>query len=97
MKILNSQKFLLHSMTKQEYRTGMVHLMIKLENHSEEFKTPEQLIALIHEYTELLATVYSLDHDDDDLYFDDMDDDTEDEDEDDTGAGSSDDEDGEEE
>lgn len=74
MKIKNSQKFLLNSMTKQDYRTGMVQLMILLEEHSEEFKTPEQLVALVHEYTELLATVYSLDHDDDDLYFDEMDD-----------------------
>lgn len=74
MKIKNSQKFLLNSMTKKDYRTGMVQLMIMLEEHSEEFKTPEQLVALVHEYTELLATVYSLDHDDDDLYFDDTDD-----------------------
>lgn len=74
MKIKNSQKFLLNSMTKKDYRTGMVQLMIMLEEHSEEFKTPEQLVALVHEYTELLATVYSLDHDDDDLYFDDADD-----------------------
>ena len=74
MKIKNSQKFLLNSMTKKDYRTGMVQLMIMLKEHSEEFKTPEQLVALVHEYTELLATVYSLDHDDDDLYFDDTDD-----------------------
>lgn len=74
MKIKNSQKFLLNSMTKQDYRTGMVQLMILLEEHSEEFKTPEQLVALVHEYTELFATVYSLDHDDDDLYFDETDD-----------------------
>ena len=74
MKIKNSQKFLLNSMTKQDYRTGMVQLMILLEEHSEEFKTPEQLVALVHEYTELLATVYSLDHDDDDFFFDDKDD-----------------------
>ena len=74
MKIKNSQKFLLNFMTKQDYRTGMVQLMILLEEHSEEFKTPEQLVALVHEYTELLATVYSLDHDDDDLCFDEMDD-----------------------
>ena len=35
MKIKNSQKFLLNSMTKKDYRTGMVQLMIMLEEHSE--------------------------------------------------------------
>lgn len=63
MKIENSQKFLLHKMTEQDYRTGILQLMFILEEHSEEFKTPEQLVALIHEYTELMATVYSIDTD----------------------------------
>lgn len=63
MKIENSQKFLLHKMTEQDYRTSILQLMFILEEHSEEFKTPEQLVALIHEYTELMATVYSIDTD----------------------------------
>lgn len=35
--------------------------MIGLEKHSEEFKTPEQLVALVHEYTELMATLRHID------------------------------------
>lgn len=50
-------------MTEQDYRTSILQLMFILEEHSEEFKTPEQLVALIHEYTELMATVYSIDTD----------------------------------
>ena len=64
MKILNSAKFKSVGMTASDYRTGMIDLMIILERHSEEFKTPEQLIMLIHEYSELLTTVYNLDIDD---------------------------------
>ena len=52
-------------MTETDYRTGIIHLMMLLEKHSEEFTTPEQLVALIHEYTELLTTVYSIDTDND--------------------------------
>jgi hypothetical protein len=63
MKIKNSQKFLFQKMTEQDYRTSILQLMFILEEHSEEFKTPEQLVALIHEYTELMATVYSIDTD----------------------------------
>lgn len=65
MRILNSQKFLSVGMTETDYRTGIIHLMMLLEKHSEEFTTPEQLVALIHEYTELLTTVYSIDTDND--------------------------------
>ena len=35
MKILNSQKFLSVGMTPADYRTGMIHLMMLLEKHSE--------------------------------------------------------------
>lgn len=63
MKILNSAKFKTVGMTVADYRTGMIDLMILLEKHSEEFTTPEQLIMLIHEYSELLTTVYNLDID----------------------------------
>lgn len=63
MKIKNGQKFLFQKMTEQDYRTSILQLMFILEEHSEEFKTPEQLVALIHEYTELMATVYSIDTD----------------------------------
>lgn len=63
MKILNSAKFKTVGMTAADYRTGMIDLMILLEKHSEEFTTPEQLIMLIHEYSELLTTVYNLDID----------------------------------
>lgn len=73
MKILNSQKFLSVGMTPADYRTGMIHLMMMLEKHSEEFKTPEQLVALIHEYSELLTTIYSLDNDNNDDTYDDED------------------------
>lgn len=73
MKILNSQKFLSVGMTPADYRTGMIYLMMMLEKHSEEFKTPEQLVALIHEYSELLTTIYSLDNEDNDDTYDDED------------------------
>lgn len=63
MKIQNGQKFLFQKMTEQDYRTSILQLMFILEEHSEEFKTPEQLVALVHEYTELMATVYSIDTD----------------------------------
>lgn len=63
MKILNSAKFKTVGMTTADHRTGMIDLMILLEKHSEEFTTPEQLIMLIHEYSELLTTVYNLDID----------------------------------
>lgn len=63
MRILNSAKFKTVGMTAADYRTGMIDLMILLEKHSEEFTTPEQLIMLIHEYSELLTTVYNLDID----------------------------------
>lgn len=70
MKIQNGQKYLLHKMNDKDYRTGIIRLMVILEENSEEFKTPEQLIALIHEYSELMATVHAIDTDDC-VYFDD--------------------------
>ena len=51
--------------------------MMLLEKHSEEFTTPEQLVALIHEYTELLTTVYSIDTDNDVAQLIDLDDEDE--------------------
>lgn len=81
MKILNSQKFLSVGMTEADYRTGIIHLMMLLEKHSEEFTTPEQLVALIHEYTELLTTVYSIDTDNDATQLIDLDDEDEDDEE----------------
>ena len=55
--------------------------MMLLEKHSEEFTTPEQLVALIHEYTELLTTVYSIDTDNDATQLIDLDDEDEDDEE----------------
>ena len=48
MEIKGSQKYLLHKMTKQDYRQGIVTLMCILEEHSKEFTTPEQRVSLIH-------------------------------------------------
>ena len=64
MKIQGSKKFHVVGMTAADYREGIVNLMCLLEEHSEEFKTPEQLVMLVHEYSELITTVYNLDLDD---------------------------------
>lgn len=61
MKLDGAQKYYAHKFHEHEYRESIVTLMVKLEAHSEEFKTPEQIIALVHEYTELMATLRHLD------------------------------------
>lgn len=81
MKIKNSDKFRCASMTPADYRTGIIDLMCILEKHSAEFQTPEQVIALIHEYSELLTTLYHLDRPVDFSFFYDWDDTDDDEDE----------------
>ena len=68
MKIQNSKKFHVVGMTAADYREGIINLMCMLEEHSEEFKTPEQLVMLVHEYSELMTTVYNMDQPDDDEY-----------------------------
>lgn len=80
MKIKNSEKFRNVSMTPADYRTGLIDLMCILETHSEEFTSPEQLVALVHEYSELLATLYHMDRPVDFSSFYDWDDDEEEED-----------------
>jgi len=61
MRIEGAQKYFVHKLHEKDYRDGIINLMIGLEKHSEEFKTPEQLVALIHEYTELMATLRHID------------------------------------
>lgn len=61
MKIEGAQKYFVHKLHENDYRDGIINLMIGLEKHSEEFKTPEQLVALVHEYTELMATLRHID------------------------------------
>ena len=61
MKIEGAQKYFVHKLHEKDYRDGIINLMIGLEKHSEEFKTPEQLVALVHEYTELMATLRHID------------------------------------
>ena len=61
MKIEGAQKYFVHKLHEKDYRDGIINLMIGLEEHSEEFKTPEQLVALVHEYTELMATLRHID------------------------------------
>lgn len=61
MKLDGAQKYYAHKFHEHEYRESIITLMVKLEQHSEEFKTPEQLVALVHEYTELMATLRHLD------------------------------------
>ena len=61
MKIEGAQKYFVHKLHEEDYRQGIINLMIGLEKHSEEFKTPEQLVALVHEYTELMATLRHID------------------------------------
>ena len=83
MKINNSKKFYLCGMTDADYREGIINLMCVLEKHSEEFKSPEQLVALVHEYSELITTLWSLDSDNPNNYEDDTEDDIDEEAEDD--------------
>lgn len=64
MEIRGSQKYLLNKMSEQDYRTGIVQLMCILEEHSKEFKTPSELVALVHEYSELLTTIKCIDNPD---------------------------------
>ena len=62
MEIRGSQKYLLNKMSEQDYRTGIVQLMCILEEHSKEFTTPSELVSLVHEYSELMTTIWSLDN-----------------------------------